>query len=324
MKKSVNNLLIFCFVFGITTQVDAFTFARSLTLGSTGQDVFELQKILNLSSQTQVAITGAGSPGQETTYFGDLTWQALIKFQNLYAPDILHPIGLINGTGFMGASTINFLNSKKYLNQNTIIESEASPEQNTQIETQATTQSQNPHQVALFYPMVTASHPGKYERGGYRNRQNFVDKDFMIGSGFEISNLNFYLDTQQLRKNCQNNYVCTLWIDKNTTPGTYTLSTSDPDFGTHQFEIVPMSVKYPEVTISRVKLLEDTLITGKNFTDTMIIHTPFGRYETVTLNDSFILNLSGNYIPDTSFSGIFYVENSYGLKSEVLLIQYEK
>ena len=71
--------------------------------------VRELQKILNAEGFT-VAESGAGSPGNETAYFGNLTKQALIRYQNFYAADILEPVGLSWGTGYFGPSTINFIN----------------------------------------------------------------------------------------------------------------------------------------------------------------------------------------------------------------------
>lgn len=86
-----------------------FTFTRSLTIGSVGEDVRALQQLLNDEGFT-VSASGAGSPGSESDYFGTLTQQALIKYQNFYRADILEPVGLQFGTGYFGPSTITFIN----------------------------------------------------------------------------------------------------------------------------------------------------------------------------------------------------------------------
>src|SRR3989344_7696736 len=67
------------------------TFSRNLRYGNMGDDVTRLQKILNLSPDTGV--------------FDLLTYNAVIKFQEKYATDILVPLGLLKGTGFVGPYT---------------------------------------------------------------------------------------------------------------------------------------------------------------------------------------------------------------------------
>ena len=74
----------------------SFNFTRSLTVGSTGDDVKALQQFLN-SHGAQVSATGAGSPGNETNYFGQKTRTALAAYQA--------SVGISPAIGYFGPIT---------------------------------------------------------------------------------------------------------------------------------------------------------------------------------------------------------------------------
>lgn len=93
-----------------TSQAASYIFSRTLKMGMSGEDVRELQKILNSDTETRVQENGVGSPGQETTYFGALTRAAVVRFQEKYSNEILVPNGLSAGTGFVGWVTLGVLN----------------------------------------------------------------------------------------------------------------------------------------------------------------------------------------------------------------------
>jgi peptidoglycan hydrolase-like protein with peptidoglycan-binding domain len=96
---------------GNGSSMQSYTFVRNLKIGDTGEDVRMLQRLLNQSADTQVSLSGAGSVGNETTYFGPATAAAVSKFQVKYRADILAPAGLQNPTGFFGPSSIKKANA---------------------------------------------------------------------------------------------------------------------------------------------------------------------------------------------------------------------
>lgn len=84
-------------------------FEKTLKLGDSGEDVRRLQIFLN-NNGFSVSVSGAGSKGRETDYFGLASYNALKRFQDFYREEILTPYNLTNGTGFFGYSTMNKVN----------------------------------------------------------------------------------------------------------------------------------------------------------------------------------------------------------------------
>lgn len=83
---------------------------KDLKIGDTDPEVKILQEFLNQNGFV-VAEFGAGSPGQETQFFGRGTKDALIRFQEANKATILSPFGLEFGTGVLGEATRNLINS---------------------------------------------------------------------------------------------------------------------------------------------------------------------------------------------------------------------
>ncbi|QQG38321.1 MAG: peptidoglycan-binding protein [Candidatus Kaiserbacteria bacterium] len=78
------------------------SFTRDLEVGLTGADVKALQVYLNTKGYV-VAASGPGSPGNETTRFGNATKAALIKLQKA--------AGISPASGFFGPKTRAYVNA---------------------------------------------------------------------------------------------------------------------------------------------------------------------------------------------------------------------
>jgi len=78
-------------------------FTRDLKIGSQNPQVMFLQKLL--AAQPLIYPEGA-----VTGYFGPRTRAAVMRLQERYADQILFPIGLSKGTGFVGSLTRAILN----------------------------------------------------------------------------------------------------------------------------------------------------------------------------------------------------------------------
>lgn len=82
----------------VSTSTVALTKNRGL--GDKGEDILALQRYLNAHG-FPVALSGAGSPGKETTLFGALTKAALVRYQEAHSDMILTPHGATKGSGYL-------------------------------------------------------------------------------------------------------------------------------------------------------------------------------------------------------------------------------
>jgi peptidoglycan hydrolase-like protein with peptidoglycan-binding domain len=87
----------------VDSSIKGYIFSRDLSLGMEGKDVLQLQKILNAKGIV-LASEGPGSPGNETEFFGNLTKDALMRYQ---AKE-----GIVPASGSFGAWTRWWMNKQ--------------------------------------------------------------------------------------------------------------------------------------------------------------------------------------------------------------------
>lgn len=161
MKKNKRNYIFYKKIFFTVVFFFSFhtTFALSCDFLQTStvlyprtinQDIFELQKFLNLDPDTTIAKSGPGSSGKETKKYGEGTFFAVKRFQEKYAKEILWPLDLYTGTGVFGFSS----KSKMYALYC------AKKEASTIPVVQVMTTSMFTNTVSTNQPIITASSTG--------------------------------------------------------------------------------------------------------------------------------------------------------------------
>ena len=177
----ITFVLVFLFGgFVLSSRAFSSGFQKNLKFGDTDSDVIVLQQVLNSNPLTAVALSGTGSAGHEAKYFGSLTKNAVIRFQNLYASEILIPSGLSKGNGFVGQITRNKLNQLLLVNQ--VVSGTATPNKIIAIVASSTNQdlsvaSTTQNQVVVFSVSPYMVQPGaeaSIEGRGFTSKNNSV------------------------------------------------------------------------------------------------------------------------------------------------------
>jgi peptidoglycan hydrolase-like protein with peptidoglycan-binding domain len=254
------------------------TFTSDLHMGITLPEVKLLQQVLNASSDTVVSVSGAGSKGQETEYFGVLTQAAVIRFQNKYRNEILVPAGLSSGTGFVGGYTRVVLNRL-------IV---PAPAQATPIVPKASANPisavyQNPYASSTFYlstsslDMLAPYLPSSFSAAGFYSTST-ADRNSAFTAAY--------------------NAISTLLKSK------YNIVLPDASTTAVAPVLTPMKVgtKPPVISIVEkpVNLSDTITLKGTGFTDSNSVYTSLGHLDHV-VNDGSNLSFKLSDIPGFSF-----------------------
>ncbi|MEI6420015.1 MAG: hypothetical protein WCO30_00130 [bacterium] len=92
------------------------TFTRNLFVGvQDGNDIVVLKKLMNFDSATRLTnVDGSLYIGTSSPKYDAVTKASIVRFQEKYAPEILWPLNLSSGTGYVGSSTRAKLNKMDY------------------------------------------------------------------------------------------------------------------------------------------------------------------------------------------------------------------
>lgn len=209
-------------------------FYRDLKLGDYGPDVLALQKILNYSGST-IALSGAGSPGNETQLFGTKTQRAVIDFQERNRTKILIPAGLTSGTGYVG------LKSRTLLTELYILHSASQIASTTPITTQP--QTQQPATTFATSSTILIYYPSTYE--------SFVGKTVTIsGVGFTEKGNNLIFSKNGKRVHT---------ITDITSPTGTSLSFRVPNLPNDRYDVNLTNTKGTSRSMTFLVILDDTV-----------------------------------------------------------------
>lgn len=302
-------------------------FNTNLKIGDKNEDVRELQKILNKNPATRVSSFGVGSPNNESDFFGKLTKNAVIKFQELYASDILRPSGLVSGTGYVGTATRLKLNSLSKLNQTEAVVSKNS--------------SSSVSYKVISKPEIVVVRVYNTSEYQVLPGSNVI----LTGEGFTINANTVFLGENRQISNLSSNQEGTkisFAVPKDLPLGKYRISVENSN-GTSKSETIKIYILVTNSPAERpvVEKVEpreatyDSEITvfGKGFTTSgNSIHSMFGNVMNITSPDGKILKFKlssmtkmenmrkENRLKNISIEVPFYIANDNGYNKDVASI----
>lgn len=277
-----------------------FFFIRDLKEGMSGEDVRELQKLLNRDADTRISGTGVGSNGQESTYFGKITKEAVIRFQNKHRNDVLRPVGLSSGTGNVGLWTrlkLNqlLINAQITETPKTITDSTAQDSPITIVSPESVTISSNPLKIPTLGGTSKDLELSSLSRYAAPAGATII----LGGNGFSEDT-----NTVNFGSNKYKNVVSrgkteiAFVIPSSMKTGRYDISVTTGGKTTHTmpFMVTVPNAVAPVVTKvepATVKFGQDITVTGQNFTKTgNIVTTGLGIIRDLKSSDGTTLTFS--------------------------------
>jgi peptidoglycan hydrolase-like protein with peptidoglycan-binding domain len=295
-----------------------FVFLRDLRVGDRGEDVLELQKLLNSDPFTQVSTSGAGSPGLETMVFGPATHNAVLKFQQKHSNEVLRPAGLTIPSGFVGLWT------RLKLNQILLNGQVAETPSDLVVNSTFGDSSENPYSEPYFEPEFVSDLPVTFTTLGDSDDSNELSLRFasnyyggagrsitLTGTGFTPETNMVIFDGRTAGNNkkydipnvpSSNGMTLRFQIPENIEPGRYDVtvkvggSTSDPLPFMVTTMTSPTLSSLPKILNVEPKIAkfdEEITVTGENFTPTgNIVSSGFGVVRNIRSNNGTTLVFS--------------------------------
>ncbi len=312
-KRSTITYFVFIFLsssfFYNVANASSFVFNKNLKLGDTGEDVFELQKILNNDISTAVSLSGLGSKGNETYYFGEKTKNAVVAFQNKYANEILTPNGLFYGTGFVGLSTRAKLNSIGN-EVNTSVTAPILP-----------TTTQTPLDLSTFTSFNFFSDSDKEVQVAFLSIDHGNQGSVLeiVGNNFSLTDNKIYFGSHVISGVPAESKNKIKFIIPNSIPvGIYDVEVQNQSGKSENnayfvvTNTISVAPKISNVSPTTLSLGDEVVVTGENFTTTgNMVRTNLGVFENISSSDGKTLKFDIEAPDDLDLEKLFEIDEDF-------------